>query len=320
MAVKDELQKAKDELDATLARKKEEQAKKDREALVSSMTEKFSESMKMIVQEFSDAVVSSKMETLEAIKNLRIEPPVVNVPEIKVPDVKVPDIKLPEINVPEPKITIKQEPIKVDPIETKGIEKVFEKFLDFFKKIKIVVPKPEVTVNVPEIKAPKVVMPKEMEIKGDVGLKGVDRKHPIPMILVDQKGEYYQFSFSGGVGGGPRIVKLDATQVAALAKESTLSGISNKLPNLMGTPGYTAGTSGTVVLSGNKKVVLVTAVALEAQGTMTINGGSTIIIPYGSTDQVSTGIGLPLISMGNWVDPTFVFTGTDAYTIFYTTD
>ena len=42
----------------------------------------------------------------------------------------------------------------------------------------------------------------------------------------------------------------------------------------VGTWGYSAGTSGTVNLSGGKRVLQITAVALEAAGTIQINGGS----------------------------------------------
>jgi hypothetical protein len=118
--------------------------------------------------------ISSLSEDIRGIKietpNVSVTVPDVNVPEIKVPDitVNVPEVKLPTITVPE--ITIPE--IKLPTIN---------------------VPKPEVTVNVPEIKiptikVPKIEMPDKMTIKGDVGLKDVDKTHPLPVTVVGPDG------------------------------------------------------------------------------------------------------------------------------------
>lgn len=77
--------------------------------------------------------------------------------------------------------------------------------------------------------------------------------------------------------------------------------------------GYAAGTSGTETLTGGKRVLQITAIALEAAATLTINGGDTITIPYGSTDSVSSSITIE--PKGNLTDPTLIFTGTDSYFI-----
>lgn len=108
----------------------------------------------------------------------------------------------------------------------------------------------------------------------------------------------------------------DVTALGTLATETTLSGINGKLPDFSGTWGYAAGTNGTVNLSGSKRVLQITAVALEAAGTITINGGDTITIPYGGTDKVSTSITIAPIA--NLTDPTVVFSsGVDSYFIEY---
>lgn len=82
-----------------------------------------------------------------------------------------------------------------------------------------------------------------------------------------------------------------------------------------GTWGYNAGTAGTLVLTGSKRVLHITAIALEAAATLTINGGDTITIPYGATDSVSSE--LTIEPRGNLTDPTLVFTGTTAYFVEY---
>ena len=88
--------------------------------------------------------------------------------------------------------------------------------------------------------------------------------------------------------------------------------ISNAtLTNIAGTWAYYAGTSGTVTVSAGQRVLQITAIAQQASATMTINGGQTITLPYGSTDKVSSAIEIKPV--GNLVAPTIVFTGTVGY-------
>lgn len=82
-----------------------------------------------------------------------------------------------------------------------------------------------------------------------------------------------------------------------------------------GTWGYASGATGTITLTGSKRVLQITAVALEAAGSITINGGDTIAIPYGATDKVSSSISIE--PKGNLTDPVIVFTGTDSYFVEY---
>ncbi len=82
-----------------------------------------------------------------------------------------------------------------------------------------------------------------------------------------------------------------------------------------GTWGYASGTSGTETLTGRKQVTRISAIALEAGGTVQINGGDTITIPYGSTDSVSSAIDVPV--HGVLIDPEIIFTGTDSYLVQY---
>lgn len=83
---------------------------------------------------------------------------------------------------------------------------------------------------------------------------------------------------------------------------------------MTGTWAYAAGTNGTEVITG--RVLQITAIALGAAGTFTIDGGDTITIPYDATDKTSADITIK--PMGNLVDPTIVFdSGVDSYFIEY---
>jgi hypothetical protein len=67
------------------------------------------------------------------------------------------------------------------------------------------VPKPEVTVNVPPIKAPKVtVQPAQVNFPAEMGtrLLGVDYKNPIPVILTGPDGKPYMAGMFSAGGGG----------------------------------------------------------------------------------------------------------------------
>jgi hypothetical protein len=75
--------------------------------------------------------------------------------------------------------------------------------------------------------------------------------------------------------------------------------------------GYAGGSSGTVTLTGSKRVLAITAVCGGTPGTITINGGDSIPVP--------TNVGLQIGPKGNLVDPTIVFSSTDSYFVEFTT-
>ena len=86
--------------------------------------------------------------------------------------------------------------------------------------------------------------------------------------------------------------------------------------NQTGTWGYASGATGTVSLSGGKRVLQMTAIAQGSPGALTINGGDSISLPYDPTDKVSSSIEIKPV--GNLVDPTIVFSGgVNAYFIEY---
>lgn len=109
--------------------------------------------------------------------------------------------------------------------------------------------------------------------------------------------------------GLPKPIASITSDVERLAVTDALSTAVSATPST-GAWGYTAGTSGTVILSGGKRVRSVSAHATSA-ATLTINGGATITIPANTVFQV------PLD--GQITDATFVFTSTDAYFIDFVT-
>ena len=71
------------------------------------------------------------------------------------------------------------------------------------------VPEPRVHVTVPPVRVPDVVMPDEMNIRGFVGLMGVDLNNPLPVQLRDENGNIVNLlenitAIGGGGGGGSR--------------------------------------------------------------------------------------------------------------------
>ena len=79
----------------------------------------------------------------------------------------------------------------------------------------------------------------------------------------------------------------------------------------VGSWSYAAGVDGAVNITGQLRVLQITATALQGQGTITINGGDAILLPYGEADSVSSSITIE--PKGNLVDPVIQFTNTSAY-------
>lgn len=107
------------------------------------------------------------------------------------------------------------------------------------------------------------------------------------------------------------------TEANSAAIAASTASVDGKLPDVSGTWGYNSGVSGTLVLSGGKRVLQITAIAEEAAATITINGGDTITLPYGTTDKVSSAITIE--PKGNLTNPTIIFTATKAWFVEYVT-
>lgn len=93
--------------------------------------------------------------------------------------------------------------------------------------------------------------------------------------------------------------------------ETKLQSLIDRTPDTSGTWGYDSGTSGILTLTGSKKVLLITATAIEAAGSIIINNGDTILLPYGSTDKISSD--LSIVPHANLIDPEIEFIGTDSF-------
>lgn len=130
-------------------------------------------------------------ENIEALKNIKIVTPPIEVQEVKanvnasVPEIKIPEIKIPEIKAPS--VTVNVPKVKT-PIVNVNVPDV-------------IVPE----IKIPTIKIPKIKVP---EINTDAIYKGVDSNtaKPLPVILTDDKGKFYKSLMtaisSGGGGGG----------------------------------------------------------------------------------------------------------------------
>lgn len=114
---------------------------------------------------------------------------------------------------------------------------------------------------------------------------------------------------------------MSATRATEQTLQSVVSALNNlvgqvrnlavdiggeNLPDYTGQWGYSSGTAGTLSLSGGKRVLAVSAIAVSG-GTATIDGGDTITIPAGGTFVIE-----PRVQV---VDPEIVFTGTDSYIV-----
>lgn len=122
------------------------------------------------------------------------------------------------------------------------------------------------------------------------------------------------FAVSGSVSVSnfPATQTVSGTVTANLgtlngaALDTSVQAINNKTPDESGTWGYNAGTSGTLTVAANKRILQITAASSAlAAASMTINGGQTVTIPAGSSVTISP--------RANLIAPTLVFTSTASY-------
>ncbi len=100
-------------------------------------------------------------------------------------------IKAIEIKVPEMKST---------PVDVKLPEMKFADFPAWPKFPEIKMPE----IKIPDIHVPEIKMPDFMTIEGEVGLKGVSKKSPLPVMLMGPDGKPFTMNIPvmGGTGGG----------------------------------------------------------------------------------------------------------------------
>jgi hypothetical protein len=122
-------------------------------------------------------------------------------------------------------------------------------------------------------------------------------------------------------GDDPTLqVPLIDVNVWALAMTDTSSltiteTVTADLPAVAGVWGYNSGALGTLTLTGGKRVLQISAISLEVAGSITINGGDLIRLPYGDVDKVSTE--MTIYPKGNLIDPVIEFVDTDSYFVEY---
>lgn len=107
-------------------------------------------------------------------------------------------------------------------------------------------------------------------------------------------------------------IPVTITGVATAANQATanasLASLDGKFPDESGVWDYTAGLTGTVTLTGGKRLLGIAASApTSGSASMQINGGAAITIPAGKSIEFEP--------RANTTDPTIVFTGTDSYVV-----
>lgn len=95
------------------------------------------------------------------------------------------------------------------------------------------------------------------------------------------------------------------TKKLATRLNATGEHVQKVVPEHPGTWGYSGGSSGTVTLTGTKRVTSVGCHASSGGATVAINGGNAVPVPSGNSVSLSID--------GELIDPSIVFTGTDSY-------
>lgn len=192
-------------LDNFLAEIKREKAlQEDKAVLANMLGEQLIESVTPILQTVEDtnkntleAVNKFSAEVnkmTEAISKIQINVPEIKSPQINIPDIKVETPKIPPISIPKSDVVV----------DTTNIEKTLQKGLQSLKPPIVNVPQAKVNLKVPDF-------PKEMDIRGWVGLQGVDLANPLPVQLRTPDGKPMEIGGSSSSGGkiGYKRVELD---------------------------------------------------------------------------------------------------------------
>lgn len=172
------------------------------------------EAEKLAVQMMMNEEVISTLESIrdEITKGatVNVSSPDVNIPEIKIPDIKIPEIKVPEIKVPSiPEIKIP----------------------------KITVPKAEIEVKIPEIKIPDIPAPiVNMEFPDAMALKGIDKKSPLPVLMMGSDGKPFQMLSAGGGGISKTKLLAGEEKIGTVDIDDDRFSVFGELINVQLTP------------------------------------------------------------------------------------
>lgn len=198
-------------LDNFLAEIKREKAlQEDKAVLANMLGEQLIESVTPILQTVEDtnkntleAVNKFSAEVnkmTEAISKIQINVPEIKSPQINIPDIKVETPKIPPISIPKSDVVV----------DTTNIEKTLQKGLQSLKPPIVNVPQAKVNLKVPDF-------PKEMDIRGWVGLQGVDLANPLPVQLRTPDGKPFEFGSSSSSGGRSGLSQKDSQALQTIA-------------------------------------------------------------------------------------------------------
>jgi hypothetical protein len=152
----------------------------DRNAILEGVSQNLPQMMEPLLHQVSESARFNTQEVVDAIRELQITPPPVNV----------------QVDTPKAEVTVSQDKIEIPEIKTGGIEKAIK---DAFKGITF--PRPEVTVNTPkQPDFPK--FPEFPAFPDSVSLKGITPNKPLPVQMVDMAGKPFFPQGGSGAGGG----------------------------------------------------------------------------------------------------------------------
>lgn len=113
------------------------------------------------------------------------------------------------------------------------------------------------------------------------------------------------------VDGTVAVSNMVAATETGLAKDANLDALRVKIPDEEGTWSYFAGSSGTVNVPANGRVIGIAASTAQSGAAVAIDGGSAIPIPV-----PGSGVGaVDIAPRGNLIAPSIVFTNTDSYLV-----
>lgn len=175
----DALKRADEALKKQVEEKNRLKNERDRQYIMDAVAQSLPGMMSPLLERVSENSRIASDEILSALHGIKIEQPKVDV----------------KVETPKAEVTVTNEPIKVPEIDTKGIESAIERGIARAK-----FPKPEVTVNAPVVNVEAPEMPEPFD--GEVTLKGVDRKRPLPVMMYGADGNPFQMAQSAGGGRG----------------------------------------------------------------------------------------------------------------------
>ncbi len=175
----DALKRADEALKKQVEEKNRLKNERDRQYIMDAVAQSLPGMMSPLLHQVSENSRIASDEILSALQQVKIEQPKVDV----------------NVTTPEAKVTVTNEPIKVPEISTAGIESAIERGIARAK-----FPKPEVNVAAPvvNVEAPEAPEP----FDGEVTLKGVDKKRPLPVMMMGPDGNPFQMAQSAGGGRG----------------------------------------------------------------------------------------------------------------------